>query len=668
MAHNPAFAYPFQKEQYVSVQEISYDRAIDLAGVGRFDEALEIAGQLSEARPEVVDFITLRARLHFDKGDAQAAFAVLDDALARLESLGLAAPHRWASRGVIAHRYGAMLMGLGRDREALPWLHEAARRNGLLSGEWAAHFHAGLACYRLGDLAGAGRFWHDLLYRAPDLGAEDILPLVHDAIARAEAAGQPDEPMMRVCLGRIALDNPDLLELEPEAADALAGEQAGLVLAGFPDHPQARRLRAPLRFGTGDTEGAQDDLAVYLRQCPDPQTQVRAMAWRHQAAQAGKQGADAQPWLKFSVTAQSDDGAGYYRAATALGEFIDQVPQAEAALRPRLVETCQLGVARFEAYFASGEGDPDGHGGNADPHVYSLLCRLLARSLPADAASLETRIALHHKGMAASEFIDHWVDLLDCHAGAGQHQKVVELAGEVLNRYPLERNPADVTWAFSRLIAAWKAIGGAEAGEAAGAAMSHMDARLDALPVEARSEAAHPMAHARAHYAALVQARMDGMDQHDRTDALAEIDALQRRALLVEDAWLFNRFGQVWRDLGDHERALPLFEQAIEMTEGDAWDQAAPRIQRALIHNAAARHDAALEDFAAAFAARDDWDAETWLHAVESAVGLGQRETALGYFDKARAAGAGEGRTHALNTKVEAALRTTRPMWKLWGV
>src|SRR5262249_44023911 len=155
-------------------------------------------------------------------------------------------------------------------------------------------------------------------------------------------------------------------------------------------------------------------------------------------------------------------------------------------------------------------------------------------------------------------------------------------------------------------------------------AMMHMDARLDALPVEARSEAAHPMAHARAHYAALVQARMDGMDQHDRTDALAEIDAQQRRALLVEDAWLFNRFGQVWRDVGDHERALPLFDQAIEMTEGDAWDQAAPRVQRALIHNAAARHDAALEDFAAAFAVRDDWDAETWLRAVESAVGVGQ--------------------------------------------
>jgi len=270
--------------------------------------------------------------------------------------------------------------------------------------------------------------------------------------------------------------------------------------------------------------------------------------------------------------------------------------------------------------------------------------------------------------MAASEFIDHWIDLLDCHVGAGQHQKVVELAGEVLNRYPLERNPADVTWAFSRLIAAWKALGGAEPTEAARAAIMHMDARLDALPVEARSEAAHPMAHARAHYAALVQARMAGMDEHDRADAIAEIEAQQRRALLVEDAWLFNRFGLVWRDAGEPERALPLFEQAVALTEGDPLDQAGPRVQRGLIHNAAQRHEAAMADFAAAFAVRDDWDAELYLRAVQAALGLDQRETALAHFEKARTRGAAQGATRTLYGQVETALKATRPKWKVWGV
>lgn len=37
------------------------------------------------------------------------------------------------------------------------------------------------------------------------------------------------------------------------------------------------------------------------------------------------------------------------------------------------------------------------------------------------------------------------------------------------------------------------------------AATAHMDARLGALPVEARSEAAYVMAHARVHFAALLQ-------------------------------------------------------------------------------------------------------------------------------------------------------------------
>ncbi|MGT2491921.1 hypothetical protein ACU4GD_18840 [Cupriavidus basilensis] len=34
------------------------------------------------------------------------------------------------------------------------------------------------------------------------------------------------------------------------------------------------------------------------------------------------------------------------------------------------------------------------------------------------------------------------------------------------------------------------------------------------------------------------------------------------RALLIEDAWLCNEFGTIWRDLGAPDRALPLFEQS----------------------------------------------------------------------------------------------------------
>jgi len=78
----------------VSEQEASYDHAIGLANQGRFTEALQIADQLSQARPEVVDFVTLRARLHFDNGDANAALAVLDEALARLDTQPLQPPHR----------------------------------------------------------------------------------------------------------------------------------------------------------------------------------------------------------------------------------------------------------------------------------------------------------------------------------------------------------------------------------------------------------------------------------------------------------------------------------------------------------------------------------------------------------------------------------------------
>jgi hypothetical protein len=39
--------------------------------------------------------------------------------------------------------------------------------------------------------------------------------------------------------------------------------------------------------------------------------------------------------------------------------------------------------------------------------------------------------------------------------------------------------------------------------------------------------------------------------------------------MLVEDAWLCSRFGQIWRDLGDNDRALPLLEQAVQLGERD---------------------------------------------------------------------------------------------------
>lgn len=650
------------------MQDVRYDHAIALANAGRHDEALQIADQLWAAYPEVVDYAALRAQIQSDRGDVTAALAALDEGMARLPELALSPMHRWASRGALAHMYGTLLMREGRDTEAQPWLHEAARRNGLATGEWAAHFYAGFVAFRLNDFALAGRYWHDLLYRAPDLGAGDILPLVQDYVARSDAAGQLGEPLLRVCLGRIALDSPELLDLTPAQGDALAIAQAERVLAEQPDHAEARRLRAPLRLGS-EPAAALDDLETYLRQRPDPLAQVRALTWRHQAHVAAGANAPAQPaWTGFAVTADADDGALYFHAATALGSFLDEVPASQAALKPMLEAMCRKGLACFEAYFETGEGDAQGHGGNADPHLYSLLCRLLARTLPADATHLEEKVALHRKGMAASDFIDHWIDLLDAHAAAGQHQQVVDMAGEVLNRYPVERSPADVSWAFSRLVAAWAAIGGREATESASAALAHMDMRLDALPVEARSEGAHAMAHARAYYGSLLQTGMASMDEHDKADALAELEALQRRSLLIEDAWVSGRFGQIWRDLGDHERALPLLEQAVQLADGDALAQAPARVQRAKLLVDLERHPEALTDFQIAFAARDDWDAQTWLAAVQAALGMGQRETALGWFERAKGLEGEKGSTRGLYAKVESSLKATRPKWKLWGV
>lgn len=215
----------------MSAQPVSYDHAIELATQERYDEALAVIDALARQRPEVVDYEALRARLLFDKGEPEQALAALDAALARLPELPLRPAHRWASRGVLAHRYGMLLMNQQRFAEALPWLEEAARRNGLATGEWSAQLHAGLAHYRLGQFAEAGRYWYDLLYRAPDLGAHDILALAADHVQGAEAEGRRAEPMLRLCLARIGLDNADLLEMR-RGAGRRAGRAAGADGAG----------------------------------------------------------------------------------------------------------------------------------------------------------------------------------------------------------------------------------------------------------------------------------------------------------------------------------------------------------------------------------------------------------------------------------------------------
>jgi hypothetical protein len=145
---------------------------------------------------------------------------------------------------------------------------------------------------------------------------------------------------------------PELLDLTPPEGDALAAMQAERVLAEQADHPEARRLRAPLRLGS-DPAGALDDMDTYLRQEADPLTQVRVLTLRNQINAAAPANAPApQPaWTGFALTADADDGALYFHAASALGAFIDEVPASQATLRPLLEAACRKGLACFESYF-----------------------------------------------------------------------------------------------------------------------------------------------------------------------------------------------------------------------------------------------------------------------------------------------------------------------------
>lgn len=640
----------------MSLESASFDRALELAATKRYDEALAVLDAFAQGRPKVAGIDVLRARLLFDKGEQDNALASLTEAMERLPSLEMHPAHRWAARGVLAHCYGVLLMNQGRNDDALPWLDEAARRNGLASGEWTALVHLGLAYFRLGDYATAAHYWYTLLFRAPDLGAHDILMLVSHYIQDAEDNGLAVEPMMRVCLARLAIDNADLLEMADHEADTYAAQQVALVLARQPEQPQARRARASLRWRGGDRAGAIDDMAAYLQQYPEPRSQVRLLEWRHDAGEP-------QPWQNFSLDTSVGDGHDCYFAGLALRAFMQRVPESAPALAPHLRQVWEAGLARFEHYFATGEG---GHG-DADTRLYSELCDQLAQLL-VDPGERARRIDLHRRGVVVCDFIGHWLDIIACHAAGGEPQQVVEVSGEVLNHYALDEHARDVVWVFSHLIAAWRAIGGPEAVASARAAMAHMEARLDALPVEERSEAAQSMAQARAHLAGLLADAAPGMSPRDKALALDEIEAHQQRALQLEDAACLAAFAAVWRQLGDLDRSLPLLDRAMAMVTGKAETEAPLRVQRGALKLEAGQHAEALEDFEVAFALQDDWAHEVWLQAAQAAVALARREVALRYFRKAKESGAAQGRSRTLYRKVEQGLKGLRPAWKVWGV
>jgi hypothetical protein len=102
-----------------------------------------------------------------------------------------------------------------------------------------------------------------------------------------------------------------------------------------------------------------------------------------------------------------------------------QVPPDEVC-EPLVQRYYEEGLARFEAFWASGQGMYK----DAHLHVYSMLCNNLAIKYRMQ-QRYDEAAALHHKGLSSSPFAEHHDGLLWCAIGKDDRAGIVTAAEQL---------------------------------------------------------------------------------------------------------------------------------------------------------------------------------------------------------------------------------------------
>jgi hypothetical protein len=199
----------------------------------------------------------------------------------------------------------------------------------------------------------------------------------------------------------------------------------------------------------------------------------------------------------------------------------------------------ERGVAQFEHFFANGQGLYR----DADVHVYSMLCNNLAIHYRINTSDYHAAIALHRMGIAASAFAEHYEGVMYCLFLLDDEQGFIDAADQLwhfaaecgYSRHAPARYILDLVQCLHRH----------ERGAEIVTWMQRLDQWWDSLDEDERSE----------HAGALT--RLDAV--------LLELCAADRPMATRLAANSLSRAGQ-------HERALPLYRQALTQTfPHDQW-------------------------------------------------------------------------------------------------
>jgi hypothetical protein len=502
---------------------------------------LRIGHALVQIVPDAIAGIVREVRARIPPGTVFFALRDIDVRIARLEALAF-------------QRQGALEKALA--------LMPLARVT--ITGDEDDRYSASTLDFLLeaGQTGAAAQLAFESVFHERQVSAAHAVLAAQRALAAGQDAGPDAQPYWALALafGGMAEDTAFIRGDEAEAGFV----QRHLALART-QHAAQRAADAVeamyLIKSAHDYARALPLLETAAREPALAHSEVLFKLWVARMRVHGVQAALALPFLPASSA-----GSCYNLAVNLSYHLAENLPdgseipaQQVDALAARYYET---GLARFEAFVMHGKGSVrDGHA-----HTYSMLCNNLAIHYRHDKSDPAAALAVHHKGIAASPFSEHYQGVMSCHRDTGDDSAMVDSA-EQLWHFSADHgysrhNPAeyidDAAAALHRLgrdtdIAIW---------------LQRLDEWWAGVDQDERAD------YQKTYVRALVSV-LYYMAQTQPADALLRLDSVLPSVPAAASPYTSRMAADALRSLGQFERAQAMYRDGLRYIDsGQSWHEA----------------------------------------------------------------------------------------------